>query len=550
MSSTSIALPPSLKRGLATWLGTRLRARLALVAAAATLLVGWVGLVLTHNPTRLVVPERVALHDTLTKQPAAAMLASVHWQRVQVTPIDSHYEGLWFYRGPRVVATVTVGYHGHVVIRDATNLTKEKYEYGSVIANDVRVLGVLCIVFVLMSAVWPLWRLRNLDVLALASLTLSAAFYNRGMLTRMELVTYPALSYLGIRCAWWALRSPRPSPVSTPLYDRVASGWSEAQRVRMLRFVALATAVAVAVVGLSSLNVIDVGYAAMEGATSILHGALPYGHIPDVLHGDTYPIASYLLYVPFAWLSPVHGVWDDADITLAVAVAAALFVAGGLWRTTGRRAAIVWLTFPPLLVTITTGTTDVALAAILLTAVMLWPRPGWGLTAASSAAWFKLVPLAIMPLLLARLRGRALAHALAAAAITSVIMLVALVALGGFDAPIRMLGAMSFQFTRGSQRSLWTLIGSVPIQQLAEAATVALIVGAVIRIRRDPALAEDRARIAAVAAAVLIGLQISANYWNYSYLVWAFPFLALSLLADDRAGAPPAVEVSRSPRMS
>jgi hypothetical protein len=303
----------------------------------------------------------------------------------------------------------------------------------------------------------------------------------------------------------------------------------------MLRLTAVAAAVVMAVVGLSSYNVIDVGYAAMEGATSITHGLLPYGHIPDVLHGDTYPIGSYLLYVPFAWLSPVHNVWDDVDITLAVAVAAALLVAAGLWRKTGLRGAIGWLTFPPLIVAVTTGTTDVALAALLFAAVLLWRRPRSGMAVATGAAWFKLVPVALLPLLLARLRGRALVQALAAAAITSAVMVAVLVALGGVDAPVRMVDAMTFQFTRGSQRSIWTLIGSPPIQQLAEAATVALIVGAVVRIRRDRTLAEDLARIAAIAAAVLLGLQISANYWNYSYLVWVFPFLALSLLADERA---------------
>src|SRR5205085_8863781 len=164
------------------------------------------------------------------------------------------------------------------------------------------------------------------------------------------------------------------SPVSTPLYDRLASGWSEAQRVRMLRFVALAAAVAVAVVGLSSLNVIDVGYAAMEGATSILHGGLPYGHIPDVLHGDTYPIGSYLLYVPFAWATPVRSAFDDASAALAVAAGAALVAGLGLWRlarrpersrsskdTAALRTVVAWLTFPPLVVTVSTGTSDVVL---------------------------------------------------------------------------------------------------------------------------------------------------------------------------------------------
>jgi Glycosyltransferase family 87 len=392
-------------------------------------------------------------------------------------------------------------------------------------------------------------------------------FYNRGMLPRMALVSYPALTYLAIRCAWWGLGTDRPPRPSIPLHDHLTRQWSGAQQARMLRLVGLAAALILAVVGLTSVNVIDVGSAVMEGATRILHGLLPYGRIPDVLHGDTYPIGSYLLYVPFAWLSPVRNIWDDPSTTLGVAVAAALLVAGGLWRIAGRssvdadasgsseaqraglRTMIAWLTFPPLLVTVTTGTTDVALAAMLVAVLLLWRRPGWSAAAVSGAAWFKLVPLALVPLLLARLRGRALACALAAIAITSAIMVTLLLALGGPVAPIRMLSAMSFQFTRGSQRSLWTVIGSVPLQQLAEAATVALIFGAVIRIRRDRVLSEDRGRIAGIAAAALLGLQISGNYWDYTYLVWAFPLIALSLLAQ-RPWPAKRVDPSRSPELA
>jgi hypothetical protein len=51
-----------------------------------------------------------------------------------------------------------------------------------------------------------------------------------------------------------------------------------------------------------------------------------------------------------------------------------------------------------------------------------------------------------------------------------------------------------------------------------------------VRIRRDSELAADRWRIAAIAAALLLGVQISANYWTYMYLAWTFPVLALPLL--------------------
>jgi hypothetical protein len=188
------------------------------------------------------------------------------------------------------------------------------------------------------------------------------------------------------------------------------------------------------------------------------------------------------------------------------------------------------MTFPPLLVTVSTGTTDVALAAMLVGLLVLWCRPAWGGALLSGAAWFKLVPLALLPLWLARLRGRALARTVVAIGIQSMVMLGAVLALGGEKGPARMLSAISFQFSRTSPHTLWTLVGGAPLQQLAQAATLALIVGAVVRIRRDGVLADDRARFAGIAAAVLLGLQISANYWNYMYLVWILPLVAASIL--------------------
>jgi hypothetical protein len=554
MSSTSAALSPPVRPRLTRRVGLRLD--LTAVVAAATLALGWGALVLTHNPTRPVVPRSVALHYVLADRPVAQMLARARWDRSDLTPMDRGHEMLGFYRGPRLVATVIVGFSGHVVILDIEDLTTQTYAYGSNIANDGRVLALLAAVFVLMTAVWPVRRIRNLDVLVAASFAVSVALFNRWLLTRMVLVSYPALAYLALRCAWWGLGRRREPRRATPLYDHLTRNWAAARQVRMLRLAAVVSALVVVMVGLTSLRVLDVGYAVMEGATLIVHGVLPYGHIQDVFHGDTYPIGSYLLYVPFASLFPVHSVWDDADVTLVVAAVAALIAAWGLSRMStagsrsvpsgppnararvaGLRSAIALLTFPPLLVTVSTGTTDVALAAMLVPVFILWRRPAWGMAVLSCAAWFKLAPLVIMPQLLARLRNRALVCAVAAVVVTSAIVLAIVVALGGLDAPARMLSAMSFQFTRASQHSLWAVVGSVPLQQLVQAATLALVLGSAVRLRRDRTLAEDRSRIAAIAAAALLGLQISASYWSYMYLVWAFPLIALSLLGETPAAS-------------
>lgn len=461
------------------------------------------------------------------------MLARDHWQRVALTPMDSHYEELAFYRGDRVVVSVTVGRSRRGLFLDATDLLQQKYAFGSSIANDPRVLAGLAVVFILMTAVWPLWRLRNVDAVVAAATGLSVILFNHWTLTRMVLVSYPAMVYLALRCAWQALAPPGSRLPATPLYEHLTRRWSEQERVRVLRLVLSTMALITVLVGVTSLHVIDVGYAVMEGATDLAHGVLPYGHIPDILHGDTYPIASYLAYLPFAALSPVHSAWDNADATLFVAVGAALMGAWAAWRIVGRggglRAAVALLTFPPLLVTVSTGTTDVVLAALLIVTLMLWRRPAWASAALTGAAWFKAAPVLALPLLFSRLRGRGLLTALLAALVVSAACLGVLLGVGGLPGPEHMLSAMAFQFTRNSPHTLWALVGSVPLQQLAEALTLALVAGAAVKLRRDPTMAGDRARVAGLLGAVLLGVQISASYWNYMYLVWALPFLVLAL---------------------
>src|SRR5947209_3494719 len=139
----------------------------------------------------------------------------------------------------------------------------------------------------MMYADWPLWRIRNLDVAVVASLTFAVVLFNAATLGRMVLAAYPALSYLAFRCACFALlprRSPRPS---VPLYEHATRRWSAREQLRLLRMIAGACALVVVMVGLSSLRVVDVGYAVMQGATAILHGLSPYGHIAGIVHGDT-----------------------------------------------------------------------------------------------------------------------------------------------------------------------------------------------------------------------------------------------------------------------
>ena len=187
------------------------------------------------------------------------------------------------------------------------------------------------------------------------------------------------------------------------------------------------------------------------------------------------------------------------------------------------------------------------LAAMLAVAVLLWRRPTLCAGMLAIAGWFKLGPLALLPVSLAPLRGRRLVRALAAIALVSLPMLGVLVALGGLHGPAAMLHAMSYQFSRGSLQSVWSVLGIEWLQPLGQACVLGLIVGAALRLRRDAVLAADRLRMAALTAAIMIGLQFAADYWAFLYLVWFAPLVGLSLLADVSAGAHAAARTAAVP---
>ena len=545
-SPRGVALPA---RPRAASLAVVVRGHPAAATAIAVLIVAWAALVAVHHAPSPAIPRARAISIVERSSLTAPMLSRAHWDRVEVMAIDATHDSLWFFDGPRLRVAAIVALPG--VVQYDSNTAGKQVAYGSTIANDPLVLGLLSVVFVLMTAVWPLRRLRNLDVLALTVSTASIVLLNGALLGRTVVFGAAVLLYLGLRCAWVAFGRPPPGAPAISLFEALTAGWEHRQRVRLLRALALASGLVLAMVGISSTGAVDVAWAVLEGATDIVRGVLPYGHVPGILHGDTYPVGSYVLYTPVAWLWPVHDTWDSADSALYVAVATVLGGAAALWRSSrsargvGRlgaadigslRMAIAWLTFPALVVTVSTGSTDAVLAVILLALILLWHRPAAAGAMVAVGAWFKLVPLALAPLVLAPLRGRRMAAALGAAMVVTIAALALLLTLGGFSAITVMGHAVGYQADRVSPQSVWALTGSVPLQQLVQAATLALIAGAAVRLRRDGALASDRTRLAALCATVMIGLQLSASYWTYMYLVWALPGVMLSLLwrADAR----------------
>jgi hypothetical protein len=540
------------------------RAPALAVAVAAFVAAGLSATVMHHQP-------RLPLAPAAATADAVRALAPKHghqplmWNHTEVSAVDGQLARVSFYSGTRIVAEVAV--RGDGSVDQAIDFKALRVPYGNSLAYEPAVLIGLGALFVLMTGVSPFRRLRNLDVAALLSLIAPVVMLQYRYPSASVLAAVPGLGYLLGRCAWVALGPARePRSPTTSLFELATPSLNPARRVRLLRILLLVVALIVTTVGVGSQDAVDVIYAVMEGATKLLHGVLPYGHLPgDVIHGDTYPILSYALYSPVAALAPVSSTWDSVDLALGVAVLAALASAEALLRAVGAglpllrssrdpqrelaglRGAIAWLAFPPLLITVSTGTTDVVLAAMLVFGVLLWRRPGISSGLVAAAAWFKLAPAALIPLWLAPLRGRRLAAAAGAVAAVSAAMVALLVWLGGIHGPAAMIHAISFQFSRASPQSVWSVLGIEGLQPLMQAGLVALVAGAAVRLRRDSALSADRARIAALAAAVMLGLELSADYWAFLYVIWVVPLIGLSVLAEP-VGAP-AAEPSRPGRL-
>ncbi len=481
------------------------------------------------------------------------MLAGHRVTGLKVTPLDESAQRVTFFDGPRTILDAAVTPRGVTAIAEESGP-------GSEIANSGLVLALLTALFLLATVTLPLRSLQNLDVLALASFVAPVVLLNQRYVSAGVLASYPALIYLAARCMGVGLGlAGRPKGGS--LFWHLTRGWPEAQRLRISRYAVLAAAALVAMVVPSSTGFTDVALAGVSGATDLLHGVAPYGHLPGyIYHGDTYPLLSYALYVPGAALIPYEDAFSDPSGALLVAGAAVLLAAWGLYRIgrrlaeredeglpgreapsfAGMRIALAWLTFPPVILAASSGSNDAILAACVVVAFTSFYRPVLSTFLLGVAAWVKVLPLLALPIWLARLSGRAALRALAAIAALSALLVSWLLVLGGVGAVTDMLNGLAFQVGRGSLHSLWLGLDITELQPIWSAALLAAIVAATLAVRRESALRGDLRRMAALFAAVMLIAQIAANYWTWAYLPWALVPLLLSLLAPNALATAPA----------
>jgi hypothetical protein len=288
---------------------------------------------------------------------------------------------------------------------------------------------------------------------------------------------------------------------------------------------------------LTNANVIDVGYAGVIGADKLVHGQALYGHFPaDNIRGDTYGPVNYLVYAPFRLLFGWSGRWDDLPAAHAAAIAFDLLSAAGLYLL-GRRLrgpnlgvvlAYAWVAFPFTLFAANTDSNDALVSLLVIGGLLvLSSAPARGALAAL-AGLTKFAPLALAPLLAAGqdgLRPRTLAKFTLAFLLVAGLALVP-AALGTglhtfYDRTIH------YQATRPAPFSIWGLWGHLGVLQhvVQGAAVVLALAVAFVPRQRTPV------QVAALAAAVLIALQLGVTYWFYLYIVWFLPAVLVALFA-------------------
>jgi hypothetical protein len=379
------------------------------------------------------------------------------------------------------------------------------------------------------------FRLLHLDLLVLLAFGASHYFFNRAEIGVSAPLVYPVLLYLLARVLLAAFRPRRPSG---PLVPHASLTLLAVGLVFLMAFR----------IGLNvaDSNVIDVGYAGVIGADRIADGHQLYGEgfSDDVERGDTYGPVAYLLYVPFEQAMPWSGRWDDLPAAHGAAIAFDLLALGGLLllgrrMRPGREGAALgvalgyaWVAYPYTAFVLESNSNDtlvaVACVGALLAATIARDRASAaaaGLAIALGAA-SKFVTAALAPLFARR----------SPVVFFVTLLLVAALVVVPFipDGGLRELydRTVGYQASRPSPFSIWGQVDSLDwLQNLVKGLAAGLAVLAAFR----PA-APDLRQTAAMGAAILIAVELTATHWFYLYIVWFVPFILVALMAAHATG--------------
>jgi hypothetical protein len=404
-------------------------------------------------------------------------------------------------------------------------------------------------------------RVAHLDLLVLLSFGISEAYFNAGNIGVSVPLAYPPLLYLLARMLWVGFRGP-----GAGLRPTAPIAWLAIGGAFLIGFrIAL---------NIADSGVIDVGYAGVIGADHITHGQAIWNNFPsDNQFGDTYGPFNYYAYLPFELALPWSGHWDDLPAAHAAAIFFDLATVTGLFFC-GRRLrpgaegtnlgvilGFAWAAYPFTDYALQSNSNDTLIAALLVWALVLFALPVWRGVLLALAVATKFAPLPLAPLfasgqtgLAARAEGpRRPLSRLRPIAGFSVAFLAALGLMAALPAVDPGLATfydrtVKSQLDRTSPFSIWGQDHSLEwLQTAIKVLTVALAVLVAFVPRR-----RSLVQVAALAAAVMIAVQLVAEHWFYLYIPWfcglAFPAIAFSISRSSSATAAPSSVASAPAR--
>jgi hypothetical protein len=424
--------------------------------------------------------------------------------------------------------------------------------------NSLYIWIPLCVLFLLPFIPWRTRRptLLHLDLLMLLGFSLSLAWFNHANLGLSVPMVYPFMIYLLIRMLLLAFGIGRPK---APLPMLVPASWLAIGIVFLVGFR----------IGLNvtDSNVIDVGYAGVIGAHQIVDGNKLYGEpapneqsSPPCSNaaptkdlwpcsnsaGDTYGPINYYAYLPALAIFGWSGAWDNLPAAHAAAIAFDLLTMLGLFLlgrairgpTLGTVMAYMWAAFPFTLYTLNSNSND-SLVAMLIVYALLAARsaPGRGILGAF-AGLTKFAPLALGPLLLRGVgdpptRRQVLLYVVAFGLALIVPVLPVILS---HDWNWFWTDTIKYQSGRPAPFSIWGLWGDtfggkqtsliVP-QRIVQGLTVALALAVMVFPRGKRSMAQ----VAALGAAIIIGVEMCLTYWFYLYIPWFFALVVIALAA-------------------
>jgi hypothetical protein len=373
-------------------------------------------------------------------------------------------------------------------------------------------------------------RMLHLDLAVLLSFGVSYALLDHGHAEAAALLIYPPLLYLLGRMLFVGLRPRRPHGRLVPLLPTAAL---------LIGVVALFGARVA--LNVSSDKVMDIGYASVVGADRIAHKQELY--VDNATHGDTYGPVNYLAYLPFEIAFPWKGQWDALPAAHAATLAFDLLTLIGLFllglrfragpegRRLGLAMAWAWAACPFTLLGVLENTNDGLVALLLVTALLVFgsaPARGAVLGLAAAA---KFSPAALV-LLFARgvdgdRRKQWLQTLLACGGVFVFTMAVYWPAGGLQELWACTLG---FQLSRLPDFSLWAVYKDIGWTQTALEVLGVGVAAAVAFVPGRRTLTE----VSALAAAVLIAIQLPGGHWFYFYIMWFAPLMLMALFSAHR----------------